>query len=967
MTVAKRHGLAAVSLFRAVTESLLLTALCVCAAVAATPKPASAAASAPAPAPAAKPSAKKPAAADKASDKAPGFAIAPAPAWVQTVATDALPAIPDAPLQVLLMDDQTRLDPAASQRYSHNIRKINASSGLEQGSQIEIVFDPVYQKLSLHTLVVWREGKRLDRLDRKAVKLLQRETQLERQMVDGRMTASIVLEDLRVGDRIEWAYTLTGDNPVFEGKFVDTQWMSSSRGPVALVQRRLLAPAERKILHRVGVEVEASEQQLDGGWHETMVRRRSVPQAHFDAQMPPEDYFADQLEWSEFANWAEIADWAGRLFAPALQDHAALAAKAEEIRAATAAPAERMTLALDFVQQQIRYFGTEVGASSHRPALPEQVLRQRFGDCKDKSAMLANLLGQLGFEAVPAVVSTIYRTQIDRHLPSPLDFDHAVVAVRQGEHWLWLDGTRSLQTGPATVRGSADLSPALLARSGETVLTALPAAQDRLQAEGTDTFHFTSLAEPGLLTSVTTYYGDIAESLRSARASQPADAFEEMLYAELLRAYPKLQREGTPLVEDVPGQNAARVTLKLRVLDYWRLYENRLLVGDVALTLPVIALRVPSMAPRQLATRVALPGNYRQRVRFEFEETMYTHENTVPFSESNGFFNLQGTNRNQAKSTQYDLELQVKAQRVEATQWTAYRDALTKVWPRLSMQIGLPTISVDHADTLKKGSDDLKDAILKGRVKVATAVQADARYRLLITSQQLDSGRLPPKLRAQVLVTRGMAFDHIGQVESARQAFEQAAALDAQSSDAQAALAVNALMRGDDSQVLSAAGRALELAPNDGGPRYTRAQSRYMTGDFGGAAQELSDILNSGGDVDRSYRAVWLYLAKQAQGQDGKAAVADVQASGDTPAWPYPVLRLMRGELGFDAALAQARSDPAQRLNRECELYFFAAEKALLDKNREQARHWLEQSIGTGVVEFVEYGLAQREKARLGS
>ena len=943
---------------RAVVGSVLATALCVSGADTAVNKAA------------AKPASRS--AAAKPAEKPVGYNVAPAPSWVQAVSLEGLPAIPDAPLQLLLMDDQTRLDPAGSQRFSHIIRKINTSAGLEQGSQIEIVFDPSYQKLTLHGIAIWRDGKRLDRLDKKSVKLLQRETQLERQMVDGRTTASVVLEDLRAGDRVEWSYTITGDNPVFEGKFVDTQWMSSSRGPVALVQRRLLTPmtpVPRTIHHQVTGPSESKEQLIEGGaWREIIVSRRAAPQFHFDGQMPMEDYFTDLLEWSEFADWKEISAWAARQFAPALQEHEAMAAKAEEIRAATADPAERMTMAVDFVQQQIRYFGTEIGASSHRPALPSLVLKQRFGDCKDKSAMVANLLGQLGFEATPAVVSTIYRTQIAKHLPSPLAFDHAIVAVRQGDRWLWLDGTRSMQKGPALKRGIAGLSPALLARNGETALTPLPAARDQLQAESVDTFHFTHIAEGADLVSVTTYYGDMAESLRSARANVPTQAFEEMATGELMRAYPKLQRQGELLIEEVEGQNAVRATVKARAPDLWRLFERRQLVADVVLFTPVSALRVASSAPRQLATGLSLPGRYRHKLRFAFDEDVFTQSSESPIAESNAFFDLKGQGRTETRATQLEVELRLNAQRVESAQWSAYVETLNKVWPRISSQVVLSTVSPERGLLLKKNAEEMKDALIKGRVKAQTSAQVDARYGLLVVEQQLASGRLAPKLKAEVLVRRGELQDHLALNELARASFEQAATLDPQSSGAQAGLAINALLRGDDASAQAAAERALELSPSSNGPRYTRAQARYMAGDYAGAASEFTDMLDSGNEVQRSYQALWLFLTKRAQGQDATAAVAAIQPLGDNkPAWPYAVLRMVRGDLSFDAALAEARADPAERRNRECELYFFAAEQALLDKNPDQARRWFERSMETGVVEYVEYALARREKARLGS
>lgn len=906
-----------------------------------------------------------------AASSAPGFAIAPRPAWVQPASLEGLPALPAAPVQVLLMDDQTRVGPGGSVRFQHAVRQITSTTGLEAAAQVEFIFDPSYERLTLHELVIWRDGKRLDRLDRKVVKLLQRETQLERQIVDGRMTASIVLEDLRVGDRIEWSASLSGDNPVFEGRFVDTQWLSASRGPVGLLQRRLLAPAERKIRHRVSVpDAKLTEQLRSDGWREVVVRRLGVPQFRYDPMTPAEDNFVDLLEWSEFESWAEVAAWADRQFAPALRDREALAAKAAEIRAAEADPERRLDLALDFVQKEVRYFGTEIGASSHRPALASQVMRQRFGDCKDKAALLVNLLAQLDIEAVPALVSTTLRRGLEKRLPSPLNFDHAIVAVRRGERWLWLDATRSMQTGPAAERAVAGLSSALLARSGETAPLATPLSRDQLRAEVRDVFSFPRLAEPGELVSEATYFGDVAEQLRMARAAQPAEAFEAVLLGDLARAYPGYQRQGEAQVEDLPNRNALRVTLRLRGSENWRLAGKGVMASDAVLSAVMAPLRLPDMTPREQALAVGKPGTYRHWVRFDFGEQAYARDSEQPFVEANDFFELKLRSKGGPRFGEFSAELQLRADRIESAQWSRYRDTLQKVWPLLARQIALPMLPPERAESFRSAMKALDDKIRNGRLKVATRVQANAHFDLLVADHVLAGQRLSPKLQARVQSERGQNFDHLGMQDAAKQAFEAAIRLDPSLSEAQAGLAVNALIRGQDADAQHAAEQALQLAPNDTAPRYTRAQARFMAGNFAGASEDLRQLLQEGGggsETERGYRAIWLFLAQQAQGQDGRKATMDLQVRGDKPSWPHPVLRMLRGEQSLQATLASATEERAEQAGRECEIYFFAAQKALLERDVDQARRWLERSMATGVVEFIEYGLARREHAKLAS
>lgn len=913
------------------------------------------------------PSVKPAPAAPKVVGAEVSFAIAPRPNWVQPVAVDGALSVPAAPVQLLLMDDQTRVGPGGSVRYQHAVRQITASAGLEAGSQIEWVFDPSYERLSLHELVVWRDGKRLDRLDRKAIKLLQRETQLERQIVDGRFTASVVLEDLRVGDRIEWAASLSGDNPVFEGRFVDMQWLSSSRGPVALVQRRLLAPAERKIRHRVALDdVEISEQLRPDGWRETVVRRRGVPQFRYDPLVPAEDNYADLLEWSEFQSWEEVAAWAERQFAPALSDREALAATAAQIRAAADDPGRRLDLAVEFVQKEVRYFGTEVGASSHRPATATQVMRQRFGDCKDKAALLVNLLAQLEIEAVPALVSTTLRQGLSQRLPGPLNFDHAIVAVRRGEGWLWVDATRSFQTGPASERGVAGLSSALLARAGEAAPRPTPLARDQLRVEARDMFSYPRLAEPGELVSEVRVYADLAEQLRYVRATQPAEAFEALLAGELARAYPSFRRHGAVEVTDLPDRNALRIVQRLRsdAGEPWRLPNKGVMATDVSLFAIMSPLRLPDMTPRDRALNLAMPGRYSHTVRFDFGEQAYARESEAPFAEGNEFYELKLSAKGGLRSAEFSADLQLRTDRIEATQWVRYRDGLQKLWPRLATQLALPAMAPERAEEYRSASKALVERLRTGQTKVTTRVQGAASFDLLAIDLILAGHRLPPKLEARIEMERGQNLDHLGRHDAAQQAFERAVRLDPTLGEAHAGRAVNALIRGRDDEVQQAAQQALALAPNDLAPKYTRAQSRYMAGDFAGASTELRELLKGGGgEVERGYRALWLFLSEQAQGLDGRAATAEL--SSGTSSWPQPVLRLLRGEQSMKEALAQAAADKAEQAGRECELFFFAAQKALLDRDTEQARRWLDRSLATGVVEFIEFGLARRERDRL--
>src|SRR3546814_13646976 len=67
---------------------------------------------------------------------------------------------------------------------------------------------------------------------------------------------------------------------------------------------------------------------------------------------------------------------------------------------------DRVTEVTRYIQDNIRYVGEEMGEGSYVPRRPALVLERGYGDCKDKSLLLAVALRRVGIDAVPALVST---------------------------------------------------------------------------------------------------------------------------------------------------------------------------------------------------------------------------------------------------------------------------------------------------------------------------------------------------------------------------------------------------------------------------------------------------------------------------------------------------------------------------------------------------------------------------------
>jgi hypothetical protein len=286
-----------------------------------------------------------------------GYTVEPAPSWVTpSPNAEETDAESSAPMSYRLVDEQYQLGEGSETHYLHVIRAINQSTGLDRGSRIEIQFDPSFQKLALHRLELVRAGKRLNRLDRK-YELLRRETQLERQMYDGRETLSIVLDDVRVGDEIDYAYSLRGGNPVFGGKFVALVVLGNPIGPETTHEVRLLGLPNRQIHYAMGHEELHPEIRTVGGQRETVFRKDHIPRLDVEPGTPADAFIDKYLQLSEFADWAEVARWGASIF-PRDAKGPLLDQETDAIRAQASTAPDRVLVALEFVQKQIRYFGT---------------------------------------------------------------------------------------------------------------------------------------------------------------------------------------------------------------------------------------------------------------------------------------------------------------------------------------------------------------------------------------------------------------------------------------------------------------------------------------------------------------------------------------------------------------------------------------------------------------------------------
>jgi hypothetical protein len=100
---------------------------------------------------------------------------------------------------------------------------------------------------------------------------------------------------------------------------------------------------------------------------------------------------------------------------------------------------EKLEALYTYVATNFRYVSLSLGMGRYQPRAAADVLREQYGDCKDKHTLLASLIDAAGLRASAVLINS--RTTIDPAFPSPSQFDHVITKASAAGEDVWVDTT----------------------------------------------------------------------------------------------------------------------------------------------------------------------------------------------------------------------------------------------------------------------------------------------------------------------------------------------------------------------------------------------------------------------------------------------------------------------------------------------------------------------------------------------
>jgi transglutaminase-like putative cysteine protease len=492
------------------------------------------------------------------------------PAWVSEITSpDWSPPDREISEGSFLMLYEYQVNVSTQEEYAHITRKLKNETGIQNNSDIQIVFDPSFQTLTFHHIKIIRGEKEIDVTNASKFKLIQQETDLSRFIYNGTYTAYFVFDDLRAGDIIDFDYTIKGNNPVFKGKYYERFYFQGGE-PIRHAYYSVIFPEDRTPQYKNNNNApEVVKTSIPGSHSIRYSWSAEKLKARFGEDYEPYWYDAfPNVQVSEMNSWNEVVEWGCSINPSYTKKSAAIDSISSAIAKQTNTLTDYILACTRFVQDEVRYMGIESGVYSHKPHEPEVTLKNRYGDCKDKSLLLCALLAARNLESYPVYINTSLRDHVDERIPSPLNFNHCVSVVYLENIKLWIDPTIPLQRGSLEDLYFPAYGKGLVLKKGENSLTEIQ-ENNKGKAIVAETFDLADTGRDGFIRVETTYMGETADDERYLFRNNSMEAMQEGFTDYYSGIYDSVTVDDDLRMTDDESRNRISMNESYRISNPW--------------------------------------------------------------------------------------------------------------------------------------------------------------------------------------------------------------------------------------------------------------------------------------------------------------------------------------------------------------------------------------------------------------
>lgn len=457
----------------------------------------------------------------------------PAPAWVKPSPPIDATKLTDASPLLLVYDNQQKLEKGEVWTYVETAARVATTQALTALGTIQLPWQPDHGDLIIHKIEIIRGTEHIDLINGgQPFTVLRREQQLNKLVLDGTLTATLPVEGLRVGDVLHMMVSVTLKDATLKGRVQTGALLLRQPVQLQFGRQRLIWPQADTVRWKDYSGTTITPAVVANGYRELTLTLPLDKEPETPKDAPLRFKPIPLLEATDFADWAQVAATMAPLYATdgLIDPKGPIAAEVNRIMAASPDPLTRAAVALQLVQDKIRYQLIALNTGNYVPQTPAQTWSLRYGDCKAKTLLLLAMLRTMGITAEPVLASIQLSDLVGQRLPSASAFDHVLVRAEINGEDLWLDGT-DLGARLADIHDVPPLGAVLPLRTKGAGLITLPRrAPARPSIAPSITFDSSAgINLPATFNATITFRGALTEQMRLLVAQANRDEVDKVV------------------------------------------------------------------------------------------------------------------------------------------------------------------------------------------------------------------------------------------------------------------------------------------------------------------------------------------------------------------------------------------------------------------------------------------------------
>ncbi|MGD0840991.1 MAG: DUF3857 domain-containing protein [Candidatus Acidiferrales bacterium] len=425
-------------------------------------------------------------------------------------------ANPPAGTAVVVLDDEESYvfdAQGSSVDTIYVVYKILTQNGVDDWDNVALAWEPWHENRPTIRARVITPDKVVHPLDPKTI-TDSPESQDDDKVYSDRRVVRAPLPAIAPGSLVEVEESIVETSPIFNNG-VAIRYYFGRYVPVQFTRLAIDAPASLPLRYTTQLlpDVQPARTESNGQIHLVFDHGSMEAIEEDEPNLPSDIPDYPQVIFSTGNSWHQVAQSYGQIV-----DHQIAASGVDSIVSGLIkgkdSRDDKAEAILQYLDRQVRYTGVEFGEASITPRTPHETLQRRFGDCKDKAALLVAMLRAAGIPSFVALLNAGDRQDVPPDSPGMGLFDHAIVYV-PGSPDLWIDATDEYAR-LGQLPGDDQGRRALITGDSTDSLVSIPegSSQDNLELERRNFY----LAEngPARVVEISEPRGDLESIFRSS-------------------------------------------------------------------------------------------------------------------------------------------------------------------------------------------------------------------------------------------------------------------------------------------------------------------------------------------------------------------------------------------------------------------------------------------------------------------